>query len=104
MFTIPCESIANGHPHVFRSALVGIGEPGEQRPVMIVELWPEHRPRSGVDERRLITELLDLLAAHPLTIGIRDILIHPSMPVDIRHNAKIFREQLAPWAARQLRS
>jgi hypothetical protein len=24
------------------------------------------------------------------------------MPVDIRHNAKIFREQLAVWAARQL--
>jgi hypothetical protein len=23
------------------------------------------------------------------------------MPVDIRHNAKIFRERLAPWAARK---
>jgi olefin beta-lactone synthetase len=26
-------------------------------------------------------------------------MIHPSFPVDIRHNAKIFREKLAVWAA-----
>ena len=31
-------------------------------------------------------------------------LFHPAFPVDIRHNAKIFREKLAVWAAQQLRS
>ena len=31
------------------------------------------------------------------------ILFHPSFPVDIRHNSKIFREKLAVWAARKLR-
>ena len=35
--------------------------------------------------------------------GIRTILFHRSFPVDIRHNAKIFREKLAVWATRRLR-
>ena len=26
---------------------------------------------------------------------------HPEFPVDVRHNAKIFREKLAVWAAHQ---
>ncbi len=26
------------------------------------------------------------------------LLLHPSLPVDIRHNVKIFREKLAVWA------
>jgi len=30
-------------------------------------------------------------------------LFHPRFPVDIRHNAKIGREQLARWAQKQLR-
>jgi hypothetical protein len=30
-------------------------------------------------------------------------LFHPNLPVDIRHNSKIFRERLALWAARRLR-
>ncbi len=29
---------------------------------------------------------------------IKDFLLHPGFPVDIRHNAKINREQLAQWA------
>ena len=31
---------------------------------------------------------------------IETFLFHPSFPVDIRHNAKIFREKLAVWAAK----
>ena len=33
---------------------------------------------------------------------IKTFLFHPAFPVDIRHNAKIFREKLAVWAAREL--
>ena len=36
---------------------------------------------------------------NPLTAAIDVFLIHPAFPVDIRHNAKIFREKLAVWAA-----
>ncbi len=102
MYTIPCEAIFNQHPVVYRSALVGIGAQGRQRPVMIVEPWPGKLPRRGLARQALLAELAQMAKANPLTESIEHFLIHRSMPVDIRHNAKIFREKLAPWAARKL--
>lgn len=102
LFTIPCEAVFNQHLRVYRTALVGVGSPGRQRPVVFVEPWPEHRPKSASDERQLIDELLTLAAKYEHTCGIRDILVHAGLPVDIRHNAKIFREQLAVLAAKKL--
>jgi len=43
-----------------------------------------------------------MAAQHPMTMEIRTILFHPSFPVDIRHNAKIMRDQLAAWAKKKL--
>ena len=103
MFTIPCEAIFNQHPDIYRSALVGVGEPGRQRPVIIAEPWPGRMPRGQAARRKLLAELNGLALGNSLTRGIRDFLLHPSMPVDIRHNAKIFREKLARWATRKLR-
>ncbi len=102
LFTIPCEAIFNQHPRIYRSALVGVGPPGNQRPVLIAEPWPEHRPRGRQDEQQLLEELQILATKHEHTSSIKTFLIHPSLPVDIRHNAKIFREQLAVWAAKRL--
>jgi acyl-coenzyme A synthetase/AMP-(fatty) acid ligase len=103
MFTIPCEAIFNQHPAIYRSALVGIGQPGSQRPVIVAEPWPGRMPRGQAARRRLQAELAELARGNVLTEAIRDVLLHPAMPVDIRHNAKIFREKLAVWAARRLR-
>jgi len=97
MYTICCEAIFNQHPQVLRSALVGIGTVGAQQPVVLIELR-----ENGVDEGQLFTELRQLALAHPLTANIETFLIHPAFPVDIRHNAKIFREQLAVWAEERL--
>ncbi|MFT7461786.1 MAG: hypothetical protein ACI9EF_000120 [Pseudohongiellaceae bacterium] len=47
--------------------------------------------------------MLALGAAHDHTRLIETVLFHDSFPVDVRHNAKIFREQLAVWATKQLR-
>ena len=47
--------------------------------------------------------LLKLAQAHEITQGIRIILFHDAFPVDIRHNAKIFREQLAVWVQKQVK-
>ena len=102
LYTIPCEAIFNQHDHIYRSALVGVGPPPRQRPVIIVEPWPEKRPRAASDELQLIQELRHLGQQHSHTRDIRDFFIRESLPVDIRHNAKIFREQLAVWAARKL--
>ncbi len=103
LFTEPCEAIFNTHPHIYRSALVGVGRPGNQTPVIIVEPWPEHRPCISTQLHELLTALKALGQANSVTAGIQHILVHPGrLPTDIRHNSKIFREQLAPWAARQL--
>ena len=95
MFTIPCEAIFNNHPRVFRSALVGVGPQGRQRPVVCIELEPGD---SGKDKKGLKKELLALAKASPITEDIETFLFHRAFPVDIRHNSKIFREQLAVWA------
>ena len=103
MFTIPCEAIFNQHPAIYRSALVGVGRRGFQRPVMVVEPWPGKIPRGKIAKQQLFSELRQLALGNERTRAICDFLLHPAMPVDIRHNAKIFREKLAVWAARKLR-
>ena len=125
LFTECCEPVFNQHPAVFRSALVGVGRRGEQEPVIIVEprtgLFPKwcnigrgcsvalHGRRIAADKPRrytktaLVAELLALAKEVETTRGIRRVLFHKTLPVDVRHNAKIHREALAEWAARKLR-
>jgi acyl-CoA synthetase (AMP-forming)/AMP-acid ligase II len=101
LFTVPCESVFNTHPEVFRTALVGVGETGVHKPVLCVEL------EQGVDRRehdRIRSELLEIGSRFDHTSSIRDVLFHPSFPVDIRHNAKIGRGALAVWAAPKVAS
>ena len=98
-FTIPCEAIFNTHPDVFRTALVGVGASGSQRPVICIEL------EKGTDTAKIAKihqELLAIGAEHEVSRNIKTFLFHPEFPVDIRHNAKIFREKLAVWAEEQL--
>lgn len=98
LFTVPCEAIFNAHPAVHRAALVGIGPAHSQLPVLVVEPLAESRPTTPEATERLVAALRDLAAQYPHTRSISDIRIHPSkLPVDIRHNSKIFREQLAEW-------
>jgi acyl-CoA synthetase (AMP-forming)/AMP-acid ligase II len=100
LYTIPCESIFNAHPQVFRSALVGIGPKNRQVPVICIELMKS----KGRGHRQTVrAELMDLAARHDLTSQIKIVLFHKSFPVDIRHNAKIFRERLAAWASRRVK-
>ena len=99
LFTIPCEAIFNRHPAVFRSALVGAGQRHHQTPVICIEL-EKNTPKSGQEELR--RQLLEIARENPLTRNIETILFHPGFPVDIRHNSKIFREQLAQWAEGQV--
>jgi acyl-CoA synthetase (AMP-forming)/AMP-acid ligase II len=94
LFTIPCEAIFNTHEKVKRSALVGVGPIGNQTPVIVIET------EGTIDQKALTGELLTLGALHAITQPIRRVLYHPAFPVDIRHNAKINREQLARWAGR----
>jgi len=121
LFTDCIEGVINEHPDVARSALVGVGPPGRQIPVIVIEPEPSRFPcgeRVGV----FIRELLELIQPHAschstidnrhstmlnwqLAIGnwqSAQVLFHRSLPVDVRHNAKINREALARWATRLL--
>ena len=100
LFTIPCEAIFNNHPDVFRSALVGIGKTGQQKPVICIEM-----EKAGVKTNRekVLEELSTLAKGNVMTARIETFLFHKSFPVDIRHNSKIFREKLALWAKKKIR-
>ena len=98
LFTVPCEAVLNRHPRVYRSALVAVGSAASPRVAMIVELWPDKGCDGRAEQQELCEELLKLAQADPLTELVEQVLLHPSLPVDIRHNTKIFREKLATWA------
>lgn len=98
MYSVCCEAIFNQHPAIYRSALVGVGIRGQQTPVIVAEPEEGQFPATTADRARLKDELLHLAQANPLTSRIRQILFHPSLPVDTRHNVKINREELAIWA------
>ncbi|MCB1559524.1 MAG: AMP-binding protein, partial [Xanthomonadales bacterium] len=93
------EPVFNTHPEVRRTALVGVGEFGNAEPVICVELI------DGVSTSKwpvIEAGLRELAGRHPHCSAVQRFLRHPGFPVDIRHNAKIGREQLARWAAKQL--
>jgi acyl-CoA synthetase (AMP-forming)/AMP-acid ligase II len=102
LFTIPCEAIFNTHPAVARSALVGVRSRrgGEMIPVICIEpvAWIDGRRRRVIER-----DLRQKASEFSHTRRIKTVLFHKAFPVDIRHNAKIFREKLAVWAARRVR-
>ncbi len=98
LYTEQVEPVFNVHPEVRRTALVGVGTQGAQRPVLCVEL------NAGVGAAQhagIAQDLRAIGARHPHTAHIDTVLFHPRFPVDIRHNAKIGREALALWAAQR---
>ncbi|WP_372017404.1 olefin beta-lactone synthetase [Pseudoxanthomonas sp. 10H] len=99
LYTEQVEPVFNVHPQVRRTALVGVGAHGAQRPVLCVEL------AEGIhagEFARIEGELRAIGAGHAHTARVATFLPHPGFPVDIRHNAKIGRETLAGWAATRL--
>jgi acyl-CoA synthetase (AMP-forming)/AMP-acid ligase II len=93
--SVPVENVFNTHPQVSRTALVAV----DGLPALVVE--PRSRLLSMDARQRLADELRALGAHDPVTASIRRFYFHPSFPVDARHNAKIFRDRLAVWAATQ---
>ncbi len=99
LFSVMVEGVFNQHKDLYRTALVGIGSRPNQRPVLCVELEPAALKS---DRTRIIAELRQLGAQVECARPVETFLFHHGFPVDIRHNAKIFREKLALWAEKQL--
>jgi len=98
-FSICCERIINTHPGVKRSALVAVELAGHITPVICIELLDKPTESS----LKLFNELRFSAEKHEHTQGIKHFLIHQGFPMDIRHNAKIYREQLAVWAQAEIK-
>lgn len=99
LFTLMVERIFYTHPDVFRAALVGVELNGAVEAVLLVELEAASAQK---DREQIKRELFAMAAKNEQARHIKHILFHPKFPTDIRHNTKIFREQLRPWAAQQL--
>lgn len=88
------EGIFNEHPDVFRTALVGLGPRGQQVPVLCVEMEAGTTFDPSVE-----AALRELARGTRLEDRVARFLPHPAFPTDARHNSKIRREDLTPWAA-----
>jgi acyl-CoA synthetase (AMP-forming)/AMP-acid ligase II len=95
LFTVPVEEVLNVHPSVRRTALVGVGLRGAQRPVLLIEREPD----AQIGDADLVREVAALAGMHDVTRSLTTFQVYPQpFPVDTRHNAKIERESLARWA------
>jgi acyl-CoA synthetase (AMP-forming)/AMP-acid ligase II len=93
---VPVEGVFNEHPDVFRTALVGVGAPGDEKPVLCVELQPGKRWDATLE-----AALRALAAETPWTDTVTAFLPHTGFPTDARHNSKIRRGELKAWASTQ---
>ncbi len=99
-FSVCVEEVFNQHPKVKRTALVGVGQRGAQVPVLLVE----RREETSVPDDVLLHQLRTLALEHGTTHSIEHLFVYPSaFPVDRRHNSKIVREALVPFATQALR-
>ncbi|HWU69742.1 MAG TPA: fatty acid CoA ligase family protein [Pseudoxanthomonas sp.] len=100
LYTEQVEPVFNTIPGIRRTALVGVGDSGRQRPVLCYEMRAE---ATEAQRRNVMGALLERAARFSHTSKIDIFLCHPAFPVDIRHNAKIGREKLAAWTTQQIR-
>jgi acyl-coenzyme A synthetase/AMP-(fatty) acid ligase len=107
LFTESVEAAFNQHPAVNRCALVSLGSVDTPVPVIVVEsrLRALKGRRQGMLSNEgaeawneLVEQLKKLGAASPKANSIGKFLLIPELPVDVRHNAKINREEAAAWA------
>ncbi|RIL09119.1 MAG: hypothetical protein DCC75_07295 [Proteobacteria bacterium] len=98
LYSDPVERVFNLCEKLRRSALVALNQGVEA--ALVVEPLPEFWPASKEEEIKFIRELREIAQKHPFTSKIKKFFFHSSFPVDARHNAKIFREQLGEWASK----
>ncbi|MFK7931037.1 MAG: fatty acid CoA ligase family protein [Myxococcota bacterium] len=89
---VPIEGVFNEHPSVFRTAVVGVGAKGHQRPVLVVEL-EQGKEWSG----DLGAEIMALADGSQWAGVVSHVLHNPGFPVDPRHNSKIKRGEILDW-------
>lgn len=87
LFTECVEGFFHGLPGLKRVALIGMGGGAVKEPALVVEVLPGAR----FDEQAI----LERARGQALTAGIQRVFRSRAFPVDVRHNAKINRLELA---------
>ena len=104
---LPTESLEPAfrqHPQVFRCALIGLGAAPHQTPALVVEPRAGAFPADEAARARFVAELRELARINPPADRVQHIVFQRALPVDVRHNAKIHRLQLAKeWTSRLAR-
>ncbi len=99
LFTESIEAIANSHPDVYRSALIGTGDRFSQSPMVILEPWSKQTHDRKLNDAQLSQAVVERMQENPRSNAVKRVVVYPSkLPTDIRHNSKIFREKLTEWA------
>jgi acyl-CoA synthetase (AMP-forming)/AMP-acid ligase II len=101
---VPAENVLNLHPSVRRTALVGVGPRPHEVPTLVVEPEKPKFGRHKAEREQLAEQLRELIQtrwSHGPPPHIARVRVHPGLPVDVRHNAKIRREVLKRWAEEQ---
>jgi acyl-CoA synthetase (AMP-forming)/AMP-acid ligase II len=103
LHTETIEAVANTHPAVYRSALVGVGPAKSETATLILEPWSRASKRHRLSKQQILQQVRALLDSNQRAKNVERIVIYPKkLPTDIRHNSKIFREKLAEWANKTL--
>jgi acyl-CoA synthetase (AMP-forming)/AMP-acid ligase II len=101
LMPVGLEQVFDLAEHVERTAVVGVGARGAERPLLVVQPKPGILPRSKVMRERLAIDILRVGLWHPACSVVEGVLFKPELPVDVRHNAKIDRAALKAWAERR---
>jgi olefin beta-lactone synthetase len=107
LYTEEAEAIFNRHPRVARTALIGLGPLSRGKgkiPALVVEPEPGQFPRDRAAEEKFAAELRALAAEFPRLHAVQQIFFRRTLPVDVRHNAKIHRLELAREYQRKTRT
>ena len=70
--------------------------------VLIIEPQNPDLINDANAQNKVIDEIINSSKKFTYASKVQNFLWHPHLPTDIRHNAKIFREKLALWAATQI--
>lgn len=95
--SIQCESIYNNHKDIHRTALIGIGDEGKQRPALVIERKDKKTNFRNIDDS-FKRELIELSKSYEHTKDIETFYLADQFPVDVRHNIKIDRLKLRDQA------
>ena len=92
-YSIQVEAIFNVHQDVKRTALIRVNG----KPALAVE---RHDGKTQLTDA-FLSELKKLASGNSYSEMIQDFYLHPSFPVDVRHNIKIDRVALSQWAEKK---